>query len=263
MRKDYVKIEKEELKSILFISLILGIMFALTFVRFQSEEVSLIANLIVFFLFVFIVLSLRLLFMKWAAYKNGFEINMYTMFFDRYGFLNYDRLSYTLPKSKGIAMPFLSLFVYILTLGVVIFPSLWNYKTKIIPHRHTGVKQRYEGSSLSGISFYRFGKVMFASFLFYVIFAFFLKVFSAMTGQYFYWFLFVVFWIAFVTLIPIPGTEGYDFFIRSNFGWISSLVVLVIGLITVTIFQSIALMIAMSLVAFVIVILVLLWKDLI
>ena len=76
MRKDYVKISYNEFKGILFISAILGVMFALTFVRFASGEVSLVENFMVFFVFMVVLLSLRILFMKFVAYRNAFEIEM-------------------------------------------------------------------------------------------------------------------------------------------------------------------------------------------
>ena len=160
-------------------------------------------------------------------------------------------------------MPFVSLVVYILTLGVVIFPSLWNYNTKIIPHRNVGMRQRYEGGSREGITNYRYGKTMFAGVLFYVIFALFMKVFSSVFGEYFYWFLFVIFWVGFVNLAPLLGTIGYDFFIRSKFGWMSSLVILVIGLVCLAMFESLMFVIGMGIAAFVVVMLVLIWRDLV
>ena len=262
MRESYVKINYEEFKTLLVVSLILGLMFALTFVRFALKEVSLFGNLVLFSVFIFVLLSLRILFMKFVAYRNGFEVEMRNSYFDRYWFNNYDRLSYSFPGIKGVPMIFVSLIIYILTLGMVILPSVWGYNMKVIPHKHIGTKMRYDKAMFEGISFYRYGKMMFAGFLFYVIFALLLKAFEDAFGEYFYWLLFVIFWIAFVTMIPILGTEGFNFLSRAKFGWVSALVILVTGILSILAFNSMMFVLGMGVVCILIVMFMLLWKRL-
>lgn len=263
MSKGYVKIETGEFKVLLVTSLILGVMFALTFVRFASEIVSLFANIVLFFLFILVLLSLRLLFMKFVAYRNGFEMSMRDAMFDRYWFNNYDRISYSFPGVKGIPMIFVSLILYVLTLGLIIFPSTWKYDMKVIPHRHIGKRLMYDKDMFEGISFYRYGKMMFAGYLFYLVFALFIKVFEKSFDEYFYWFIFVIFWIAFVNMIPILGTEGFNFFSRAKFGWISAFVILCVGLLALLAFESLMFVVVMGVVSVFIVMLVLLWKRLV
>lgn len=285
MLKDYLKLNKNEIIDLIFITGILGLLFSLNCLRFSEENNTFIFTYISFFAFIFILLSSRLLFMKFLAYKYGFEIKLRMTYFDRYGLRNYDRLSYTAqvakyvdPKNytkneheekntqydfKGIPMPIISLTLYILTLGTIIFPSLWNYKIKQIPHRFMGTKSRYEKLPFFHVSNYRFSKIMFFGFLYYLLFGFIVKIILQDIGQSFYnWFGFAILWIAFFTLIPILGTEGYELYSRGRLTWFSTLAILVIGTTSLVIFQSLTYVITVTILSTIIVLTTMLWKHL-
>jgi hypothetical protein len=201
--------------------------------------------------------------MKIFAYRNGFSISMKMTYFDRYWFRDYDRISYDFKDIKGIPTPFVSLILYILTLGVLILPTLWRYTYSVIPYKHIGTWFKYESDIFEGVSNYRFSKVLFVGFLYYAVVAFLLKAFSFIFGDYFYWFIFVIFWIAFFNLIPIIGCEGWELFIRGKFGWVSSITVLVLTMISVLLFESMIYVLSMAVVSFFIVMMVILWRQLV
>ena len=81
MLKDYLKFSSKEMIELLYICLTLGVLFSLTFIRFASNDESFFQVFLVFFIFVSVLLSLRLLFIKYVAYKNGFEIHMKMTYF--------------------------------------------------------------------------------------------------------------------------------------------------------------------------------------
>ena len=278
MFEDYVRLKKDEFTDLLYISITLGVLFSITCTRFSSGNLSLLSTFVVFFLFLFVLLSLRLLFMKAIAYRNGFGFNMKMTYFDRYSFRFYDRVSHimdgkpakivipTVKMNKGVPMPFVSMLIYIFSLGFFIFPCLWRYNCKKIPHLYSRIKQKYEkleGASFGiGVSNYRISKVFFGGFLFYFIFGLFLKTFEPIIGSNFTtWFMFALYWIAFTTLVPILGTEGYEFFKRGRFGWISAITVLILGMIGTLIFPSIATILIVTAISTFLVILVMLYKK--
>ncbi len=272
---DYLKFKAEEFKDLLFIVIVLALLFSLTYLRFSLDEVSFVYAYFMFFLFLLVLFVTRLLFMKFVAYKNGFELNLVMTHFDRYYFNNYDTLSYTTESAqkfvgvkrvldfKGFAMPIVSLILYILTLGFIIFPSVWRYKIKKIPHKFLGVKQFYEDQIYFDITNYRYAKVLFAGFLYYFIFGFFLKAAANLFDFNFYnWFTYALFWIAFFTMVPILGTEGWELFDRGTFQWINALTILVLGMLALLVFNSLTYILIITVIAFVLVFMVILWKRL-
>lgn len=272
---DYVKFKTQELKDLLSITLVLALLFSLTFARFSFEQISFFRIFISFFSFLVILFVLRLLFMKYIAYRNGFEISLKLTYFDRYYLRNYDKLSYTtdsaqkfigvknVKKMKGIPMPIIGIILYILTLGLFIFPSFWIYDKKKIPHKYLGVKAFYESHAFFNITEYRYAKVLFAGFLFYFIFGLFLKAFYSVLGVSFYnGFIFVLYWIAFFTIIPILGTEGYELFTRHWFMWINILTILILGMVALLVFESIEYILIVTAVSFIMVFMVILWRQL-
>ncbi|MDA3855831.1 MAG: hypothetical protein PF569_06215 [Candidatus Woesearchaeota archaeon] len=272
---DYVRFKIEELRDLLIINLVLALLFSLTFARFSFEQISFFRVFVSFFSFLIILFMLRLLFMKYIAYRNGFELSLKLTYFDRYHLRNYDKLSYTtdsaqkfvglkeIKKIKGIPMPVMGIILYILTLGLLIFPSYWIYDKKKIQHRHLGVKKFYESQAFFNITDYRYAKVLFAGFLFYFIFGLFLKAFYSLIGASFYnGFIFALYWIAFFTIIPILGTEGYELFTRHWFMWINVLTILILGMVALLVFESIEYILIVTAVSFVMVFIVIVYKEL-
>ena len=113
-----------------------------------------------------------------------------------------------------------------------------------------------------GISEYRKSKAIFAGFLFYFIAAVFLKVFfNLIKDTFFNWFTYILFWIAFVTILPIPGTEGYEFWRKNNFAWIMAITILILGMLSLVVFNSIIYVISVTVLTSVIMIFIIYWKK--
>lgn len=271
MLRDYLKIKKEEFLDVLYIIVILSFMFGTLFARFSTFEVSYVGSIITYFLFFSILFYFRIIFMKFIAYNNGFEIHLKMTRFDRYGFRNYDRISYYAKKvdkkNIGIPMPLIGLLLYVLTLGIIVVPSFWRYKINKIPHKFIGSRQWFEKPTYmvpTEIGDYRYSKALFGGYLFYLIFALFLKIFiSEVNSEYYYWFLFTIFWIAFITLIPVIGTEGYELFRRGRIAWICAIMILILGMLAIVMFNSMFYTIFFTIFGFVILFIYMFWKNMI
>ncbi len=250
----YMKFQKSEIFDIIFIGVVLSILFSITFFRFtQSHDYEFFGIFITFFIFLEILIFLRTFVMKLAGYFNAFEVYLYQTYFDRFWLKKWDRLSYyekvgeniVLKEKKtgfkGIPMSIISVLIYILTLGFIVFPSIWNFKYKKIPHLHLGTQQRFEYQLPHlfnrDISDYRFSKAFFSGFVFYFIFGLLMKTLLN-TSHLYYWFIFILSWIAFVTIIPILGTEGYELFARNRFAWISAFTILILGMLSLVVFRT-------------------------
>lgn len=272
---DYLVPKKEEFWDFLFINTVLAFLFSLSFVRFSNNDISLMNVFLMFFLFLGVLLFLRLVFMKFVAYHNGFEIFLRMTYFDRYWFRKYDRMSYTLDgkyygikapvkANKGFAMPIVAVFLYVFSLGLIVFPCLWRYNVKTIPHRYVGTKQRYElnkGVSYVDVSNYRFAKVLFAGFIYYFVFAFVMKwLFSVFAWSFYSWFMFALYWIAFFSLVPIIGTEGYELFDKGLIGWVVAITVLILGMFALLVFESLGYVLFVTAISAVMILMVILWK---
>ncbi len=202
----------------------------------------------------------------------GFAINLYQTSFSKWGFKKYEnvkaysrdrKLSSTnqfldlaskpfsdednLPrftkKSKyisGIPSLYLVSFLYIISFGLFIYPAVWRYKIEKINHRFIGTKHKFENSYIPiiAISDQRILKVLFMGYVYYFIFAIFMKLFLPTSGLVL-WFYFAIFWIAFTTLLPLLGTEGYDLFARGRFAYISAITILSLGMLSIFIFSSV------------------------
>lgn len=269
---EYIKPKFSDIKYISIYSLILSVLFTITFVRFSKENEIILNVLFSFFIFIFLLLLSRIMFMKIIAYKNGFEIEIRQTYFDRYGIRLYDKISYYNRNVwhnhhyKGIPTTAISIFIYIFTLGTIIFPSMWSYNYKKLEHMHIGTHQvgEYDMPHMYniGVSEYRKSKAIFAGFLFYFIAAIFLKVFFNLIGETFFnWFSFILFWIAFVTILPIPGTEGYEFWRKNNFAWIMAITILILGMLSVIIFNSILYVIVVAALSSTVLVFVAYWKK--
>lgn len=241
----YVKFEKREIFDLFIIVIVLSFLFSITVQRFEPQD-SFFLLLVQFVLFLTTLLFSRLFFMKCLAYKNGFQIFLHQTHFSKYGPRKFDSLSafardFLNSKFKGVPSTVIAVLVYIVTAGIIIVPSLWRYRTKMIPHKFLGTKQKFEygmGFQIRrSVTEHRIMKVLFGGYLYYLIFALVLKV--ILPVEIFYsWFIFALFWIAFFSLIPIVGTEGWDIYVKSRLAHVSAIVILILGMFSVLIFES-------------------------
>lgn len=260
MEYKYLKPHKDEISNLLLISAVLGFMFSYFYFQFDTGDI--VITYLMFIIFIFVLLFTRLIFMKYVAYYNDFELILTPVYFQRYWLRPYDKL----PKKMNFILINIAIFVF--TAGYLIIPSSWFYKRKKIPHRHAGTQQHSEVPLNFffnvDISDYRFCKVMFFGFFYYFLAGFILKMIFIDTNTSFYnWFTFTLYWIAFISLIPVPFTEGYEFFMRSWVFWVSALTVLVIGMIYLLVFQSLWYVILMFVFSTIIVLVVFKWKSII
>lgn len=266
----YLKPEKKELFDFFIITTIISLLFTVSYFNFDpSNNFSFLQVFFLFWVFVNFVIGMKLLIVKFSAYRHGFEIHLYQTRFDRYGIRDFDKLSsfenmnkfhskaknvYNLADErtlhdikpthfKGIPTSTISVILYIFSLGLIVFPSIWNYKCKKIPHLFIGTKEKFDTQSHMyplDVTDYRLGKVLFTGFFSYFVIGVILKVFFSVIGESFYnWFIFILYWIAFFTILPIPGTEGHAFWRRWSFGWISAITILILGMLALLIFDSI------------------------
>lgn len=232
----YIGFKKSESIDLIIISASLALMFSITTMRFDPQALF-INTFILYFFYLSILLFSRVLFMKIIAYTHGFQIFFYQTHFSKYGPRKFDTL---MRNSKGIPTSLLSLVLYLLTLGFLIFPSMWRFSTKKIPHLFVGTKQKYEygmGFMIRrDVTKYREMKVMFWGFLYYGVFA--LLLHALFPELFFSWYGFMLFWIAFFTLIPIVGTEGWDFYILSRISYVAILTILILAMLCMFVFES-------------------------
>jgi hypothetical protein len=270
--------EREEIQDMIYIILALTVMFAILSSRFS--DLGVIGAFFSFLIFFSFLLTLRQLFMKFIAYRIGFSLTLHQTYFSKWGFKKYENIKAfgrdfsdstsnkamdlgiynsvekeKLPfftkknkfKIKGIPSIVLSLCLYVFSFGFIIFPSVWRYKVKMITHRFIGTKHRFENivTRNVAISDVRVVKALFMGYVFYFIFAIFLKLFLPIEGITL-WFYFALFWIAFTTLIPLIGTEGYEIYMRNRFAYISAVTILALGMLSLFIFSSLLSVILIS-----------------
>lgn len=254
--REHLVFSKQEVTDLFAIIITLSFLFSLTFMRFSNSEMPFPLVFILFIFFFIFMLFGKILIMKIDAYRHGFEIHLRQTYFDRYGLRVYDTISSKMPRPetfKGIPMIFISFFIYIFSFGFIVFPCLWNYTVKKIPYKHIGTYERFEHSSASHfkeITYFRYSKVIFLGFIYYLFYAFILKLFLSNTELY-YWFMAIIFWIAFITIMPIPGSEGYELYGKNLFAWFSVVPILILGMLALLVFQNIFLtMLAIVLLVF-------------
>lgn len=279
----HIKISKDEFYDILLICIIFAFMFALSFFRFGSGDSNFMNVFLAFFLFILLTLTLRLYFMKSVSYFNGFEIKKYITDFDRYGIRDYDRFSYYKPRSivdedlgkkeivrynqKGLPSIFISFFIYIFSIGFIIFPSVWRYKVKKIDYMYAGTYHKKEVGlpwvETIDVTGYRYSRTLFAGFVFYFFYLVLLSFMGFSISTYNYWFYFITMWIAIITTLPIPGTEGYDLFICSRFAWICAITMNVLGFLAILIFNNLTYLIFTVSFCMIMIIFLYFWKILV
>jgi hypothetical protein len=271
----YCKPKGSEWKSMLIICSTLAFMFSIMFLRFGNNiGAGFLDAFLNFFVFFIVLFYFKQSFMKLMALRDGYELIIRQSMLDEYGFRPYDKLSYwseitqknvlAVSKTvynkvidnrkqifrnkgfefKGIPASVLSIFLYILTLGFLIYPDMWSYKTKKIPHRFTNTVQRFDSDPLGNlfnvrVSDYRLSKSLTIGFLSYFVFGIILKLFLEDLSSYYNWFVFALYWVAFVTLIPLPSSEGFELWRKNLFAWIMVLTVLIIGMISLLVFSTV------------------------
>jgi len=261
---NYLKLKKKELLDLIIISIILGFLFSFTYFNInQNLRQSFKEIYFLFSLFIFIMLTLRLFFMKFVGYIEGFEINIKIYYLNRFGIRNWDTISFwTLESIKRIPVYFLSIFLYLISFGFFIFPCIWNYEIKQIPHRFIGKKRMVE-YGFREISDYRYSKALFAGSFFFFIFAFFIKFITLkLSLNFFSPYVFILYWIAFFNTIPIPMTEGYELFSRNVIGWIAAITILIFSMFALTIFTNLFLIILILILSIIVITITLLWNML-
>lgn len=244
------ELTKSEIKDLTFVILLLSILFSISISRFSNQNLDVIVLFIQFLIFFTFLFISRLFFMKFIALKQGMQLYFYQTKFSKYGIKKYNEIrDAKTHKAKKIPMSIISLFIYFLTFGVFIYSAIFRYKFEKVPHLFIGTKQKWEYKysfmSNQDISDYRKMKVLFSGYLFYFIFALLLKAIFP-SNLYYSWFTFALFYIAFISLIPVFGTEGFDLFQRNRFAYISSITMLSLVMISTLIFESMSYVILSS-----------------
>ena len=242
----YLIPEKDEIFDFLIIILVISLLFSITISQFEPE-LNFIPTLITVTIFISILLISRLIIMKLHAYKNAFKLTLYQTKFSRYGPRKFDTITaftrdYGQYPIKEIPSSVLAILIYILTFGFIVFPGLWRYKREKIPHRFIGTMQKYEYKMPimypRNVTDYRVMKTLFVGYIYYFFSGILIKHIFGSTEM-FYWLFFINFWIAGFSLLPIIGTEGYDFFKYSRIAYYAAVVILLIGSISILLIDSI------------------------
>jgi len=268
---DYVKLDKDNLFRLIIISLTLSLMFLFTYVNLLNMvnnvgNINIFEVYLEFFLFILILETSRFIFMRYIAYKNGIELNIKVLYIDRFWYRSWDKLSYYFKNlKKGVPIYILALIFSIISFGAIIFASLINYSYKKIPHLYVGTQMKFEGvATHRGVSYYRYTKILFFGILFYFLMAFFMKFLANLFGLDFYSvFIFILYYIAIFTTLPIPHTSGYDLFSRNKSAWIASISILIFSLLALLVFNSLIMILVFTMLSIFVITIVVLWNKLI
>ncbi len=251
----FLSFSREELLNIILISLALSLFF------FFSPLISLGILYILFF--VLMLLLVRLAVFKIVGYWNGFSVTIELSYFNRYGFKSYERITYYLDnkvggdkkKSKGIPMIIISLIIYILTVGLIIYPNLWRFRIKDIPYRIVGLRRKPETIPFVKTTYYRYSIALFMSLAVYSIIALLLSHLPKSKDL-----LFIMFYIAFWNLVPIPVSEGFELFLWNKFLWVFSIFMLLVTLLIVLVINNLLLQCFLLMISFVTLFFWLVWR---
>ncbi len=255
-------LNSKEKKNILAISLILGFMFSMTFARFNNTDNNILGYFVIFGIYTFTLFSCMMIFLRYFSFKLGFDIRLKIPEFDRYWAMNYSRLSFRFKKFHHIPLYFISLAIYILSLGTIMFTSVWSYEYSKIRHRYLGTQQNLEDYYIM-VSNLRYSKILFLSYVYFVLTGFIFKMLYNLTNdKIFLWFLGYTYWIAIVGLIPILGTVGFEVFFRHKFSWYSSMMIVFLGFITTFLFNSLGYTVFFFIFSTIVMIFVLFWTTL-
>lgn len=266
LEKKYLFFSTRDIEVVGTVVVVLSMLFSFSYLRFSGTG-TLVGTFISFFLFFSLLFFGKFLFMKAIAYRHGFSLHLELSGLKQLGLNPWDSVERkTGGKAKQLPSPLISLLVYLFTLGMVIVPSMWKLSVEKIPHMFLGT--RIGGENKMKIQYardvtnVRIGRALFGGFLFYVFFGLFLQVLSSTFDYSFYnWMTFALYWVAFFSILPIFGTEGYDLFKRQTYYWFAALVLLTSGLTSLLVFSSFTSILTMTLLSSIIVITVLLWRH--
>ena len=156
-----------------------------------------------------------------------------------------------------------TILIYVLTLASLVYPSVWKYNIKKIAHLHIGTQHYFESTGdiyfNMEVSDYRFSKVLIGGFFYYFIFGLLLKFLLFQTEHYF-WYVFILYWVAMFTLVPIPGNEGFELFKRNAFGWIIIFTILVLGMVALFVFDDFWYMMTITAFSSIAILFTILWR---
>ncbi len=260
----YIGFEKKEFEDLVLIILTLSFLFSFLFYKF-NQNISLFGEFIKLILFISPLLFIQVILMKFYAYRNGFKLILHRFNIDRFWFNAWDRISYYVPRLKnGITSTTFAILLYILSFGFVVFASLFNFKTKQIPHLYTGTIQKFENyPTHRAVSNYRYSKALFVGFIYFFAFGFILKLICSIMGISFYnEYTFVFYYIAIFSTLPFPFTYGYDLYAKNPNAWITAISILFFSLLILLIFKNNVLIIWTFILSSIVIIITILWKML-
>jgi hypothetical protein len=261
--RDYIKninITKKEKENILIISIIFAALYDLFFYFIKFSN-NLPFNFISFLVFIYAILYLMLFFLKIYGLKNGIDLELYLTRFDRYFIYPWNTLSHHFKNLKnGIPTYVISIILFIISFGMIVFTPVWNYKFKKNNKFFIGTIQYFEKTIYEGVSYYRISKIYFFNFVILFIFTLILKIFSLIFSYNFINSYTLILLSMFSTLlIPIPGTIGYELFSRNAIFWFAVLSIIQTSLIALVFTNSILFILIISILSFIFTILLILW----
>jgi hypothetical protein len=240
----YLKPKKVELFPITIVTFILSLMFSILIIKLSSIQNDLTEVFIPIFLFLNLLFHTKLIIMKLMGLKYGIDLTFSLTYFHQYGVRKYETISnkYSDLPDSGIPFTILCILIYIISLGFLIIPLMWKIKYNKIIHLYIGSGEQHElgfaYTKLFDVTNFRIAKTYVVGFFFYFIFAQFTELFFKNSDIYI-WLQGILFYIAFFTIIPIPGSEGYQLFIRDKFGYTMLIPILFIGMLSIVVFESI------------------------
>lgn len=270
--KNFFTFEKGELSKVFIVILLLSLMFS-----FFIERISLNLNFIfLFFVFFFwfsFLIFLKIFLVKYVGYAQAVKMTFNYGYLNKYGFFKYqsigrylnDEMNISKFKKKGLPMPLVSIFLFIITLGFFILPNMWRYKWDKIPHKFIGSKKKWE-SSLSfiypqDVTEERITRALTSSFLAFPITALLIKVFVVNLELY-YFLIFSIFWIALLNLFPFFGTLGYQMYIKRPYYWFVMVTIMSLFFVTLLLFNSVFTVLLTSIFSVLLILSVKFYKDL-
>jgi len=278
----YLKPKKNDVFVISIISFTLSLLFSIIILRFSSFQNDLTPVFTEIFILLNIMFYLRLIIMKYIGLKNAVEVEMDITYFNRYGLRVFETLTdknknsiftpnkFKIPK-LGLSTIIISIILYILTLGFFVYPSIWKFKFKKIKHLFHGSAQHHEfGHNILGpyeVTDHRISKIYNVGFFFYFLFAQLIEFLLKGNSDLYPWEISIIFYIAIFTLIPIPGSDGFEIYTRSG-GGINAfyypilLTILFIGMLSIIAIESEIFTILVVLFAFIYTFFSKMWKKL-
>jgi hypothetical protein len=240
----YLKPKKVELFPITIVTFIISLMFSILIIKLSNTQTDLTQLFIPLFLFLNLLFHTKLIMMKLMGLKYGIELTFDFTYFHQYGVKKFESIQNKygdLPK-KGLPFAIISIILYIISLGFLIVPLMWKIKYNKINHLYHGHGEHHElgfaYTKLFDVTNFRIAKTYVMGFFYYFIFAQFTELFFK-NSEIYMWLQGIIFYIAFFTIIPIPGSEGYELYIRDKFGYMMLIPILFVGMLSIIVFQSV------------------------